>query len=223
MWSVLALGAFEKLFNRIIDLDAISRIKLNQLQGQMLRVVIDTPNLSVDIYFDQDKLRFEPTAMGQANQVSIFEQRPFDVQHAHQIATTTLHNKDVVELLKLLNSSDSEIGNIPLQGDYHLLFNLKAIMANLELDLAAQLSPWIGPTLAHEIGKIQNLPKQLIKTTKNAQSMLGEGLKEDIGLFAGHWQIEDLQQGTRKLLQDIERIEAKFEVLHRQLDNQSKI
>ncbi len=223
MWSILALGALEKLLNRIIDLDAISRIKLNELQGQMLRVVIDAPNLSVDVYFDQDKLRIEPTAMGQATQVSIFEQRPFDAKSAHQTATATLHSKDVIELFKLFNSSDDEIGNIPLQGDYHLLFSLKDILANLELDLAAQLSPWIGPTLAHEIGKIQNLPKQLVKTTKNAQSMLSEGLKEDSGLFAGRWQVEDIQQGTRKLLQDIERIEAKLEALNRQVDSKRKI
>lgn len=42
MWSILALGAVERLINQFINLDAITRIQLNTLQSQMLRVVIDT-------------------------------------------------------------------------------------------------------------------------------------------------------------------------------------
>lgn len=55
MWSILALGAVERLIHHVIDLDAITRIQLNQLQGKMLRVVLDSPQLSVDVFFDQDK------------------------------------------------------------------------------------------------------------------------------------------------------------------------
>jgi ubiquinone biosynthesis protein UbiJ len=64
MWSILALGAAERLVNRVIDLDAITRIQLNQLQGQLLRVVIASPQLSVDVFFDENILRLEPTATG---------------------------------------------------------------------------------------------------------------------------------------------------------------
>ncbi len=40
MWSLLALGAVERLVHHMIDLDAITRIQLNTLAGKMLRVVI---------------------------------------------------------------------------------------------------------------------------------------------------------------------------------------
>ena len=220
MWSILALGAAEAVINRIIDLDAISRLKLNELQGQMLRVVMDAPRLSVDVYFDEHKLRLEATALGQATQPSIFEQRPYDKQACVQDATATLHVSDMVALLKLLSSRDDELGNIPLQGDYHLLFSLKGIMAQAELDLASQLSPWIGATLAHEIAKVQQLPKQLFKTAKNAKFMLTDSLKEDSGLFAARWQMDDLQQQTRQLQQDIERTEAKTRQLLQQFTAQ---
>ena len=55
MWSILALGAAERLIHHVIDLDAISRIQLNKLQGKMLRVVMDSPQLSVDVFFDENK------------------------------------------------------------------------------------------------------------------------------------------------------------------------
>ncbi|TXJ06209.1 MAG: hypothetical protein E6Q25_09840 [Acinetobacter sp.] len=213
MWSILALGAAEALLNRIIDLDAISRLKLNALQGQMLRVVMDSPRLSVDVYFDENKLRLEATALGQSSPPSIFEPRPDEKPSYVQAATATLHVSDLVALFKLLSSADDELGNIPLQGDYHLLFALKTIMAHAELDLAAHLSPWLGATLAHEIGKIQQLPKQFLHTAKSAEFMLIDGLKEDSGLFAARWQMDTLQQQTRQLQQDIERAEAKTKQL----------
>ncbi|MCP5876982.1 hypothetical protein NL390_31470, partial [Klebsiella pneumoniae] len=60
MWSILALGAVERIIHHLIDLDALTRIQLNQLQGKMLRVIIDSPQLSVDVFFDQEKVRLEP-------------------------------------------------------------------------------------------------------------------------------------------------------------------
>ena len=217
MWSILALGAAEAIINRVIDLDAITRLKLNELHGQCLRVVIDSPSMTIDAFFDQNKLRFEPTAMGQAEKKSIFEQRPFDPSYAPQDATATLHVKDVVELLKLLLSQDDELGNIPLQGDYHLLFSLKAVLAQVELDLASHLSPWIGPSLAHEIGKLQQLPAHLMKTAKSTEYMMSELIKEDLGVFAPRWEMSDLQQGTRQLTQNIDRLEAKLQLLAQRL------
>ncbi|MBV6572219.1 hypothetical protein JL980_04275, partial [Acinetobacter baumannii] len=64
MWSILALGAVERIIHHLIDLDALTRIQLNQLQGKMLRVIINSPQLSVDVFFDQEKVRLEPTVTG---------------------------------------------------------------------------------------------------------------------------------------------------------------
>lgn len=208
MWSILALGAVERFMHHLIDLDAITRIQLNSLHGKMLRVVIDSPQLSVDVFFDHGKVRLEPTSTGQSHTPSIFEQRPFDPVHVPIVANATLHVGSVVELLKLLVSED--VGTIPLQGDYRLLQDVQRIMQNSELDLAAHLSPWIGANLAHEIGKLQALPK-LMKDQLQSQAFIAEDyLKEDSGLFAPRWQMDDLQQATRRLQQNIDRAEAKI-------------
>ena len=218
MWSILALGAVEKLIHHIIDLDAITRIQLNQLHGKMLRVVLDSPQLSVDVFFDDNKVRLEPTATGHSEQPSIFEQRPFDQAQNISPATATLHVKNVVQLLKLLLSD--EVGNIPLQGDYHLLQDIQRIMQQAEPDLAAHLSPWIGPALAHEIGKIQLAPKHLKRSLHSHLFFAEDALKEDSGLFAPRWQMDDLQQDTRIFQQNLDRAEAKIQQLQAQLDAQ---
>ncbi|QDK98994.1 hypothetical protein FM020_14310 [Acinetobacter tandoii] len=216
MWSILALGAVERLIHHVIDLDAITRIQLNQLQGKMLRVVLESPQLSVDVFFDQDKVRLEPSVTGQAERPSIFEQRPFDPQQTITAATATLQVKNVIELLKLFLAED--VGIIPVQGDYHLLQDLQRIMQQAEPDLAAHLSPWIGPALAHELGKIQLAPKHLKRSLQSHLFFAEDALKEDSGLFAARWQMDDLQQDTRLLNQNLDRAEAKIQQLQRQID-----
>ena len=214
MWSILALGACEKLINGIINSDAITRLKLDALHGQCLRVVIDQPQLSVDTFFDQGKIRLEPTALGQSEKHSIFEQRPYEQSDKVTEATATLHVKNVVELIKLITTDSDQLGTIPLQGDYHLLFALKEIIAQLDIDLASRLSPWIGATAAHELGKVQNVPNHLAKTLKSAEFMFSDSIREDSGVFASRWQMDDLQRETRQLNQSLDRLEAKMAELN---------
>lgn len=218
MWSILALGAVERLIHHVINLDAITRIQLNELQGKMLRVVIASPQLSVDVFFDQAKVRLEPTVTGHSETASIFEQRPFDQTQSHTPATATLTVANVVELLKLLLADD--IGNIPLQGDYHLLQDIQRIMQQAEPDLAAHLSPWIGPSLAHELAKIQLAPKHIKQALQSHLFFAEDALKEDSGLFAPRWQMDDLHQDTRIFNQNLDRAEAKIQQLQAQIDTQ---
>ena len=216
MWSILALGAVERLINQFINLDAITRIQFNQLQGKLLRVVIDSPQLSVDVFFDENKVRLEPTVTGKSETPSVFEQRPFDQNTVITEATATLHVKSIVALAKLFLADD--IGNIPLQGDYHLLQDIQRIIQQAEPDLASHLSPWIGPALAHEIAKIQLAPKHLKRSLQSHLFFAEDFLKEDTGLFAPRWQMDDLQQDTRQLNQNIDRLEAKIQQLQQQLN-----
>ena len=218
MWSILALGAVERLIHHVINLDAITRIQLNELQGKMLRVVIASPQLSVDVFFDQAKVRLEPSVTGHSETASIFEQRPFDQTQSHTAATATLTVANVVELLKLLLADD--VGNIPLQGDYHLLQDIQRIMQQAEPDLAAHLSPWIGPSLAHELAKIQLAPKHIKQALQSHFFFAEDALKEDSGLFAPRWQMDDLHQDTRIFNQNLDRAEAKIQQLQAQIDTQ---
>ena len=218
MWSILALGAVERGIHHFINLDAITRIQLNQLQGQLLRVVIDSPQLSVDVFFDDNKVRLEPTVTGHSSAPSIFETRPFDEQVRISEATATLHVKNVVELLKLLVGDADQIGNIPLTGDYHLLQDIQRIIQQAEPDLAAHLSPWIGPTLAHELAKISLVPKQMKRSLQSHLFFAEDAIKEDSGLFAPRWQMDDLNQSTRQLNQEIDRLEARLQQLNSQFN-----
>lgn len=208
MFKILALGFAERSINRIIDLDAIMREQLNQLHGQSLRLMVDSPQISIDVYFDENKLRLEPTP-----RANIFE------PHSEQmniLPTATLRVHHLVELFKLLLSREQEIGNIPVQGDYRLLMQLKQIVQHSEIDFASALMPYFGATVAYELGKMQHLPKMLWQHAQNQAYIVQDYLKEDSGLFAPRWQMDDLQHDTRQLNQDIDRLEAKIKKLQQQ-------
>lgn len=215
MWAVLALSAVEGMFNRWIDLDAATRLQLNQLQGKLLRVVIDSPQLSVDVLFDQDAVRLSPTVLGMhEHKPSIFEQRPYDPAYSIHQATTTLCVSNLVELAKLLQSETGGTGNIRLQGDLSLLQQLQRILAQASPDLAAQLSPWIGAVPAGQVRDIiqqgrQNIGRMLSNSTAHA----AEIITEDSQLLAARWQMEQFKRGSRELRQDIERLQAKLKQL----------
>ena len=155
---------------------------------------------------------------GHSSAPSIFETRPFDEQVRISEATATLHVKNVVELLKLLVGDADQIGNIPLTGDYHLLQDIQRIMQQAEPDLAAHLSPWIGPTLAHELAKISLVPKQMKRSLQSHLFFAEDAIKEDSGLFAPRWQMDDLNQSTRQLNQEIDRLEARLQQLNSQFN-----
>ena len=216
MWSILALGAVERLIHHCINLDAITRIQFNELQDKMLRVVIGSPQLSVDVFFDHEKIRLEPTVTGHTEAASIFEQRPFDSVNTITEANATLHVDNVIELAKLLLADD--VGNIPVQGEYQILQNIQRIIQQAEPDLASQLSPWIGPNLASQIGKTQLAPKQLFKAFDSHLFVAEDFLKEDSGLFAPRWQMDDLNHETRQLTQNMDRLEAKIQQLQSQFN-----
>lgn len=203
MFAILALGFAEKTVNKIIDLDDIMRQQLNELQGQSLRLQIDAPPISLDVLFDVDKVRLEPTPKAS----------PFAGAESMKLATASLRVGTVVELLKLLLSREENIGNIPVQGDYKLLMQLKHIVQHSEIDFSHALTPYVGVTIAHELGKMQHLPKMLWQQAQNQAYIVQDYLKEDSGLFAPRWQMDDLQHDTRQLNQDIDRLEMKIKKL----------
>lgn len=223
MLAILALGSIETLFNQWIDLDAATRQQLNALSGKLLRVVIDSPQLSVDVWFDQDKVRLSPTVLGMAEKPSIFEQRPYDPVQANtqttRQATTTLQVTTLVELLSLLTAKAGATGNIPLQGDMSLLQQLQRILAQASPDLASRLSPWIGANAAGQLGSLIDQSQKTASRVFNSLTSQGvETLTEDSQLFVARWQMDQFNRELRQLRQDIERAQARSQQLQHRVE-----
>lgn len=213
MLAILALGAFEHLLNEWVDLDAATRQGFNQLERKLLRVVIDTPHLSVDVLFDRGRIRLSPTPVGMGNAPanSLFEQRPFDLKQLPVQADTVLHVPNLIGLAGLFGATPGTTGNLPVQGDFSVLQHIQRVMAQAEPDVSARLSPWLGDVLAQQIAQLLNQGKQQLQQT--SQRLLEHAhtqIKQDNPLLAPRWQAERFVDGVRDLRNDIERLEARL-------------
>lgn len=228
MIATLALGAFERLLNDWIDLDAATRIGFDQLAqptSKLLRVVIDSPRLSVDVVFDQGRVRLSPTALGQADkpQYTVFEQRPYDKALSPVKATTTLHVPHLVALAALVGAEAGSTGNIPLQGDMSLLQNLQKVLAQAEPDVAAALAPLMGDSAAQYIGGlISQGQKAMLQTVQTLRANSAEWISQDSQLFAAGWQNERFVDGLQDLNSDVERLQARVARLTRSQQEQQQ-
>lgn len=213
MLATLALGAFESVINEWVDLDAATRQGFNQLTGKMLRVVIDTPHLSVDVVFDLDRIRLSPTPVGMDDQPahSLFEQRIFDLKLAPSQASTTLHVPHLVALARLFGATPGTTGNLPVQGELAVLQQVQHVMAQAEPDISAKLAPWIGDSLAHQLAQLLSQGKQTLHETSQRLLVHTEDrIKQDNSLLAPRWQAERFIDGVRDLRNDIERLQARL-------------
>jgi ubiquinone biosynthesis protein UbiJ len=213
MLATLALSAFESVLNEWIDLDAATRQGFDQLAGKLLRVQMDAPHLSIDTMFDQGRIRLTPTPVGMDDYPasSMFEQRPYDAKQTATPATATLSVPHMVALARLLGATPGTTGNLPVQGDMALLQSIQQVMAQAEPDIAGKLSPWIGDTLAGQLGALLSQGKHALqRTSASLFSHAEDTLKEDSGLLAPRWQAERFIDGVRDLRNDVERLQARL-------------
>lgn len=228
MLTVLALTALEGSLNTAMDLDAATRAGFDRLAGKRIRVVVRSPNLSVDVDCDTGKIRLAPTPLQagpaserESHRPSLFEQRPYDSQLAVQPADLTITAPNLVALTSLLLSEPGQTGNVPVEGDVSLLFAIRTLTSSMQPALAPLLMPVIGPAAAGEAQRwLKRSWTQLRSTMNNSRERLEETLTEDTGLFAPRWQVDRWSRQLRELGTEIERSEARLYRLEQQQQQQ---
>lgn len=225
MLTVLLLAAAEKLINLALKSDAITQAGLAPLSGKVLRLNMQLPDLHLDILFNDDHLRFEPVSTP-----SVFETRGQDLPNDRDTASAALagigHDRpdctiDVANPAELLNLLRGAEGNLPIEGDYKVLMQLKQLMAGFDPDIAGQLEPLIGVPLAGQLGLVIDHLKSTLKHSAKhtfddvadwANDVAGNG-KPDPETEA---EVNDLKQQLLKLRADVEREEARLAMIKAQ-------
>lgn len=140
MLSVLVLVAFEKAANLALAADPITQQGIAPLSGKTLRLVLQSPPVSVDLIFNDDHIRFEPVT------TPIFEPRGGQASIAKPDCIVTA--RDIPQLLYLMGQPE---GNLPIQGDYKILAQVKRLMAGFQPDFIDRLQPVIGVSFASQL------------------------------------------------------------------------
>ncbi len=219
MVLVLLLATVEKLINFAIKSDEITKAGLLPLSGKSLRLNMDKPELHLDVLFQDEHIRFEPIKGENVFETKFNDERQQAqsdyAQFGHSRPDCTLTVANPAELLNLIRNPE---GNLPIEGDYKILMQVRQLVAGFSPDFAAQLEPFIGVTLASQLSLIiSQLKSNFSHTAKNtfeevadwANDVTGNG-KPDPDMQA---EVNDLYQQLLKLRADVEREQAKLDAI----------
>ena len=229
MLTVLLLTGAEKLINLAIASDKITQSGLQPLAGKVLRLNMQVPKLNIDVIFNDDHLRFEPVVTD-----SVFEPKGSDLftedmadsdaqyqrQQAQQAYAGIGYDTpdciiNVANIAELLNLMRAPEGNLPIEGDYKVLMQLKQLIAGFDPDIAGQLEPLIGVALASQLGLLIHQLKGSVKqTAKHTFADVSDWANEVAGNAKvdpeEEAEVSDLKQQLLRLRADIEREEARL-------------
>lgn len=224
MITVLILTGIEKLINFALLSDQITKSGLTPLSGKVLRLTMAMPEFSIDVHFSDDHIRFEP--------VSHIEQSVFETpattegserQQAWQeyvstgksLPDCTIKVDNPAQLLNLMRDTS---GNLPIEGDYRVLMQVKQLMAGFNPDITGQLEPLIGSPLATQLNLlIKSLKGNVRHSAKHAFNDVADWANEVAGNPAvdpeQEAEVNDLKQQLLKLRADVEREEARLAMI----------
>ena len=203
MFTVLLLAGIEKVVNLAIATDSITQAGLQPLSGKVLRLVMAEPAIEFDTIFNDDHIRFEPVT------VDVFEPKGSAVVSKPDCIVKV---DNPVHLLNLMGDPQ---GNLPIEGDYKVLMQVKQLVAGFDPDIIGKLQPIIGVPLASQLHQWLDGIKQVVATP-------AKQVFADIVEIAD-WQVkpngqgyderDDLKQQLLKLRADIEREQARLDAI----------
>ena len=222
MITVLLLTGVEKLINFAILSDKITKSGLAPLSGKVLRLNMAVPEFNIDVLFNDDHIRFEPvkklnnsvfetpgTADGDIERSHVQQQY---AAIGHSAPDCTIKVENLAELLNLMRDAS---GNLPIEGDYKILMQVKQLISGFNPDIAAQLEPLIGTPMAIQLGLlIRYLKGNVAHTAKHAFNDVADWANDVAGNAPAdpvvEAEVNDLKQQLLKLRADIEREEARL-------------
>ncbi len=223
MITVLLLTGIEKLINLAILSDEITKSGLAPLSGKVLRLTMSMPEFSIDVHFNEDHIRFEPVSKIEQ---SVFETpgtADSDRDQAWQdyvsigsiLPDCTIKVDNPAELLNLMRDAS---GNLPIEGDYRVLMQVKQLISGFNPDIAGQLEPLIGKPLAMQLNLlIKSLKGNVRHTAKHAFNDVADWANEVAGNHTPdpveEQEANDLKQQLLKLRADVEREEARLAMI----------
>ncbi len=209
MLFVMLLAGVEKLINFAIQSDRLTQLELDKLAGKSMRLVMQTPSLKVDTIFNHEGIRFEPVSE------NIFENNS-GIDYSSPDCSIFVDNP--MELFNLIRSPE---GNLPIEGDYQVLMQVRKLMAGFDPDIVAQLEPFIGVAFASQLRfLLEQLQLNLADKAKDKFNHVTEWAS-DLSLYdkkdpEKQQQFNSLNQRLLKLRADIEREEARLQAIKKE-------
>lgn len=202
MIGVLSLAVGEKLVNAAIGLDPLIQSELKNLSGKTLRVMMRSPNLSIDVLFGDERVRLEPAFE------PIFEPQGGIYPNPPECTLTVDNPRHLLALLQ------NPTGNLPIQGDHQILMRAKYMLEQCHPDIWSWLERLLGRDAVGQLyfigQEISPLSAPIISHIKQAlASFVSHQASSNESDFIDQT-LQDKKQTLLRLQSEIERSQAKL-------------
>lgn len=192
--------ALEKALNVLIDLDPENKTLLSGLQGQVIRLHIQGPDLDIYLFVHPDDIEVMSAFDGDID--------------------TTISGR-AASLMAMRESSGGLFsGDVEITGNIEAGKKFKRYMDALDIDWEEHLSKLIGDTAAYQTGLLFNKVKNFLEeSSQNLHTNFGEYFTEEVELTAPESEVKRFEEGVDNLRMAADRISARISVLEKKQEN----
>ncbi len=196
-----ALGVVESLVNRALALDLNTKERLSALMGQSFRLNCTQPALSVVLIVGDAQLL---------------------LQNGSDTPATTTLSGTWDEFAKIALAEDPAAalinGNVRVDGDTSRVLELRAILAELDIDWEAPLAKLLGDVAAHQIGKTIRQGNQWAKKAFSSfRRQASEFVREESQWVPHPVEAEDFYRDVESLALRTDKLQARLRQLQQKL------
>lgn len=193
--------ALEKTINSLIDLDPESKNRLSGLQGQIIRLHIQGPDLNIFLLVHIDEIEVMSAFDGDVD--------------------CTISGR-VASLLAMRESSSGLFaGDVDITGNIETGKKFKRYLDAMDVDWEEHLSRLIGDTAAYQSGLLfSNIKTFIQQNNQSLLSSLGEYFTEESELTAPKSEVRHFEQDVDNLRLAADRLSARITLLEKNQEKQ---
>lgn len=193
-----ALAGAEASINRALRYDPATRQRLAKLDGQVLALRLSHPSMGFYIAPEAEQLRLLNHWEG-------------------PVATEIQGSLSALVKVALSRNSNLQGSGVEVTGSTGMLLELRQILQGLDLDWEELLSELLGDVAGHQGAEMLRSAKRwLAGRSQSSQRLISEFVTEELKLLPSRNELEDFYRNVDQLRLDVDRAEARLQLLHSQ-------
>ncbi len=188
-----ALAVLESAINAALALDPETRARLGALEGKVIAVELQGPDITLFLLPGADGFRL----MG----------------HFEGVPDTRLCGTPLA-LLRLGSGKPGEgmfSGAVKIEGDVELGQRVQRILGGLDIDWEEHLSRLTGDVVAHQLGNmVRGLLRWGEQAATNLERDLADYVQEERRDLPPRWEVDEFLAGVDQLRSAVDRLEARL-------------
>lgn len=205
---VALLASIETAFNAWLKLDKEALPRFSQLSGKI--ICLHLTGLDIHLYF-------LPSDKG----VEVLGNYPEDGE-----VDATIHGSPLalMRLSRSKNAGETLLkSDVEIEGDTHVAETFSAILREVDIDWEELLSKLVGDLFAHQTGQVVRSASDWFKESATAMQLnTGDYLSEETKMTPTDSEINYYLDQVDETRMDVDRLEARINLLKLSQDNQSK-